>query len=99
MRTLVTFYYDVYELEHGDGFHPLLDKSCSSMNKIEIPFICINEGKKWVQDGGEPILGLDGNTGEILLKQLNDTHEINGTTIYSLLGRQLYPKTNNRTFI
>lgn len=95
MQAVITFYYDTYELEFGDGFYPLLTKNNEDMKAIDIPFTFIVIDKSWRQDGGEPIYGLDGSTGERLLKLLNNKIEVNGLKIQSLMHRQLYPKPNN----
>ena len=90
----INMYYDKYECEFGDGFYPLL-KGCDEREQaglipIQITFRLI--GLIWKQiNGPNSICGLDGDTGQELIKILND-NEINAKTIISLTNKQIYPK-------
>jgi len=70
--TSITFFYDFYETEYGDGFYPYLEATKHKMEKtIDIEFKNING--EWIQTTGDCIYGFDGKVGEMVLQKLNES--------------------------
>lgn len=61
MIKTITFYYDSYEKNYGDGFYPLAYKDRSCDAQIDIDFE-LTDGCNLVQLNGPDIKGYDGDT-------------------------------------
>jgi hypothetical protein len=103
VKVEIPVFYDKREKETGgDGFYPSLEEGTldgtTTLTFVStIHSIKQNYGWKYKEEGGFRIYGLDGNTGENLLKSLNNKGNFNGTFI---LGdgehHQLYPKMGGK---
>ena len=89
-------YYDIYEVNFGDGFYPLSFNESGTLTKINISFTefkMINGEFVWKQDDKiNPIMGLDGSTGIDLLDLLNQYSSKNHTKILASNNVTIYPK-------
>ena len=85
----VTFFYDEYEKENGDGFYPVLEKCTACTTEITINFTVYEKHNVWKQINNFNIDGLDGNHGEILLKRLNTLAGKNCVSIVNKFDKYL----------
>ena len=85
----IKMYYDVYEKYFGDGFFPYIKENNYELeiqNNLNICKIIFNfkydsNEHAWIQITEDAIYGLDGDTGETLLKQLNNQINVDGNII------------------
>jgi hypothetical protein len=87
----LSFFYDAYEYEYGDGFYPVLIKH-DGFHEIEIKFSFDRILSAWRQRTGMSIDGFDGNTGQVVLQSLNEETKINGFKIFNNNYKQIFPK-------